>query len=61
MSERESEEVFKQDATVARLVLVFPASPALIPVFEGFLQMKLHRVDKLTVNAFDHHLVPAEV
>ena len=61
MRECQLQEVLKQDAAVERLVLVFPTRAALVPVFERLFQVKLHRVDKLPVRAFDHHLVPAEI
>ena len=53
--------VFKKDATIARLVWMFPARVTLVPVFERFFQMKLDRVDELAVPASNHHLIAAEV
>ena len=60
--ERLKQKVFKDDATVARLILMFPARGAgLVPVLEGFFEVELHGVDELPVAAFDHHLIAAEV
>ena len=61
MGECELQEIFKQDAAVARFVLVLPARAALVPVFERLLQVKLDRVNKLTIAAFHHHLITAKI
>ena len=61
MGERELQEVFKKDAAVARFVLVFPARAALIPILERLFQVKLDRVNKLTVTSFHHHLITAQI
>src|SRR5882724_5029169 len=61
MGHREGEKILEKDAAIARLVLVFPARAAFVPIFEGFFQVKLDRVDKLAVAAFDHHLVPTKI
>ena len=61
MGECELQEILKQDAAVARFVLVLPACAALIPVLKGFFQVKLDRINKLAVAAFHHHLITAKI
>lgn len=61
MGERELQEIFKENAAVARFVLMLPARAALIPVLERLLQMKLDRVNQLPVAAFHHHLITAKI
>src|SRR5436190_17310108 len=61
MLQRDAQEVLKQNAAVAGLVRMLPARAALVPILEGFLQMKLDRVDQLAVRATHHHLIPAQI
>ena len=61
MRERELEEVCEKNSAIPGFILMFPACPALVPVFKRLLQMKLHCVDQLTVAAFHHHLIAAKI
>ena len=57
----ELEKVLKENAAVARFVLMFPTRSGLVPILEGLLQMKLHGVDQLAFSALNHHLVAAKI
>ena len=59
--QREEEKVFEENTAVARFVLMLPAGAALVPIFEGFLEVELYGVDELTFVAFHHHLVTAKI
>ena len=61
MSERELQEIFKEDAAIARFILMLPARAALVPVLERLFQMELDRVNELPVAALHHHLIPAKI
>lgn len=45
----ELKEVFEQNAAVAGFILMLPTRWILAPVFEGFLKVKLNRVDQLII------------
>ena len=61
VAERQPQKILKQNSSITRFVLMFPAGAALVPVFERFFEMKLDRIDQLAFRALDHHLVAAEV
>src|SRR6266850_3635835 len=61
VTEGQPQEILKQSSAIARFVLMFPASTALVPVFERFFEMKLDGIDQLAFGALDHHLISAEV
>src|SRR4029453_16921583 len=61
MGERKLKEVREKDPAVSRFILMFPPSPALVPVFKRFLQMELYRVNQLTFASSHHHLVAAKI
>ena len=56
-----SQEILEEDTTIARVVWMLPARATLVPVFEGFFEMKLDRVDQLTISSLHHHLVATEI
>lgn len=57
----ESEEILKKDSAVTRFVRVFPTRRVLVPILERLFQMKLNGIDQLTVRAFGHHLIAAQI
>src|SRR6266550_2432014 len=61
VTERQPQKILKQNSSITRLVLMFPAGAALVPVFERFFEMKLNGIDQLAFRTFDHHLIAAEV
>ena len=61
MSQRQSKKILKQDPAVTRFVWVLPTGAALVPVFERFFEVKLHRINQLVINAANHHLIATEV
>src|SRR5688572_19236341 len=55
------QEVLEKNATITRVVRMLPTRAALVPVFERFLEMKLHGVNQLSLTALHHHLVTTEI